>query len=94
VERFARALGGGDELMPHQLGPIPVALQVLFGLNELAIHHDDVAVAAGSRYRPPPGTLAVLRLLWRRRHGAQITGWPDILRAAGRAPQPPDRDSR
>jgi uncharacterized protein (TIGR03083 family) len=85
VEAFGTALGDGDELLPHQLGPIPVALQVLFGVNELAIHHDDVALAAGHRYLPPPETLAVLQFMWqRRRPGRDITSWPDILQEAGR----------
>jgi hypothetical protein len=85
VEEFGSALGDGDELMPHQLGPIPVALQVLFGVNELAIHHDDVALAADHRYLPPPETLAVLQFMWQRRlPGRDIMSWPDILPEAGR----------
>jgi hypothetical protein len=84
VEEFGSALGDGDELMPPQLGPIPVALQVLFGVNELAIHHHDVALAVGYRYLPPPETLALLRAMWQRRHGRDVTSWPDILQAAGR----------
>lgn len=86
VEKFGSALREGDELMPHQLGPMPVALQVLFGINELAVHHDDVAAAAGHRYVPPPETLAMLQLIWRQRHGSEVTSWADILRAAGRKP--------
>jgi hypothetical protein len=62
----------------------PVALQVLFGVNELAIHHDDVALAAGHRYLPPPETLAVLQFMWQRQHGRDIMSWPDILQEAGR----------
>jgi uncharacterized protein (TIGR03083 family) len=81
---FTSALRHGAEPMPHQLGPIPAALQVLFGINELAIHHDDVAAAAGLGYQPPPATLDVLTHLWQRRHGPGITTWADILRASGR----------
>lgn len=81
---FCSALRHGDERIPHQLGPIPVALQVLFGINELAIHHDDVAAAAGLGYQPPPATLDVLTHVWQRRHGRDITTWADILRASGR----------
>jgi uncharacterized protein (TIGR03083 family) len=84
VGGFCSALRDGAELMPHQLGPIPVALQVLFGINELAIHHDDVAAAAGGSYQPPPATLNVLARLSRRRHGPDIATWADILRASGR----------
>jgi len=85
VTGFCSALRDGGELMPHQLGPIPVALQVLFGINELAIHHDDVAAAAGHSYQPPPATLDVLTQLWQRRHGPEVTTWADILRVSGRA---------
>lgn len=84
VGGFCSGLRDGDELMPHQLGPIPVALQLLFGLSELAIHHHDVAVAAGHNYEPPAETLTVLTSLSQRRHGRDITTWPGILRAAGR----------
>jgi hypothetical protein len=86
VRDFSSALDAGDELMPHQLGPIPVALQVLFGSDELAIHHHDVAGAVGHHYQPPGETLAVLRLMWQRRTGGDVTTWADILRAAGRQP--------
>ena len=64
VTDFCADLTEGEELMPHQHGPIPVGLQVLFGISELAIHHDDVAVAAGHRYLPPARTLAVLGQLY------------------------------
>ena len=86
VAQFGSELGAGDELIPHQLGPIPVALQVLFGLNELAVHHHDVAAAAGHRYIPRPETLDVLQHMWRRRDGRDVTSWAGILRAAGRKP--------
>jgi uncharacterized protein (TIGR03083 family) len=85
VGGFCSALRDGEELMPHQLGRIPVALQVLFGINELAVHHDDVAAAGGHSYRPPPATLDVLTQLWRRRHGRDVATWADILRASGRS---------
>lgn len=84
VGTFCSALRHGDEQMPHQLGPIPVALQVLFGINELAIHHHDVALAAGHEYQPPAQTLAMLTSLWQRRQSHEITTWAGILRAAGR----------
>jgi uncharacterized protein (TIGR03083 family) len=84
VEAFTATLGDGEELIPHQLGPIPVAHQVLYGINELAVHHDDVAAAAGHRYEPPAETLAVLQFMWGRRHGRDVTTWTDLLRAAGR----------
>lgn len=86
AEAFITALREGEELMPHQLGPIPVALQVLFGISELAIHHDDVAVAAGYRYQPAPETLATLRVMWQHRSGRKLASWDHILRASGRKP--------
>ena len=83
VEGFAAALGDGAELIPHQRGPIPAAQQVVYGINELVLHHSDVAVAAGHRYAPPPETLAVLQFMWRRqRH--DVTTWAGMLRASGR----------
>jgi uncharacterized protein (TIGR03083 family) len=85
VREFGADLRTGEEPMPHQHGPIPVALQVLFGINELAIHHDDVAAAAGSHYAPSPQVLDVLRHLWRRR-GIDVQNWDDIILASGRQP--------
>jgi hypothetical protein len=49
---FLDAARTPDQLMGHQLSPIPVGVQVMFGLNELAVHHDDLAQAIGSCYRP------------------------------------------
>ncbi len=83
VEGFSAALDDGAELIPHQRGPIPVARQVGYGINELAVHHSDVAVAAGHGYVPAPETLAVLQSLWRR-PGHDVTSWAGILRASGR----------
>lgn len=86
--RFVRSLGDPEEIMPHQFGPIPVALQMLFGLNELAIHHDDIAAAAGGRYRPDADVLEALELVRERALGG-LAGtddpWADILTASGRA---------
>ena len=50
-----------DEPMPHQFGTIPAGLQVLFGLLDLSLHHDDVLVAGGRRHRPGPDTLEAVR---------------------------------
>ena len=83
VEGFTAALGDGAELIPHQRGPVPVAQQVVYGLNELALHHSDVTAAAGHDYAPPPETLAVLLFMWRRQEH-DVTGWAGILRASGR----------
>ena len=86
VTDFCADLTEGEELMPHQHGPIPVGLQVLFGISELAIHHDDVAVAAGHRYLPPARTLAVLGQLSRRWRGVEVGDWTTIVLASGRLP--------
>lgn len=64
-DRFvALAEGAGTELMAHQRGPIPVALQLLFGLQDIVIHHDDIAVAAGASYRPHPAVIELLVPVW------------------------------
>lgn len=88
--RFVGSSADPQEIMPHQFGPIPVALQMLFGLNELTIHHDDIATAAGSRYRPDPDVLDALNLVWERALGG-LPGaddpWTNILIASGR-PRP------
>jgi uncharacterized protein (TIGR03083 family) len=87
--RFVGSATDPLEIMPHQFGPIPVALQMLFGLNELAIHHDDIATAAGRRYRPDTDVLEVLKPVWERALGG-LPGtddvWTDILTASGRIP--------
>ncbi|NYI07244.1 maleylpyruvate isomerase family mycothiol-dependent enzyme [Allostreptomyces psammosilenae] len=58
--RFLDLARTPDELMAHQYGPIPVGLQVMFGLSELALHGDDLARATGSRYRPPTPVVEAL----------------------------------
>ena len=49
-----------DEPVPHQLATIPAGLQVLFGLMDLAMHHDDVLSVTGHRYRPQADTIAAV----------------------------------
>ena len=87
--RFVRSCRDPQEIMPHQFGPIPVALQMLFGLNELAIHHDDIAAAAGDQYRPDADVLEALKPVWGRAL-SELAGtddlWTDILTASGRTP--------
>ncbi|HWL37727.1 MAG TPA: maleylpyruvate isomerase family mycothiol-dependent enzyme [Frankiaceae bacterium] len=70
-ERFLALASDPDEVMPHQRGPIPVGVQQLFGLGDLAVHHDDVAVAAGRSYAPPPEVVSALVASYRR------LGWWD-----------------
>ena len=60
VNAFLRLVDDPDEIMPHQRGPIPVGLQLQFGLGDLAVHHDDIAVAAGSSYTPEQDVVDML----------------------------------
>jgi uncharacterized protein (TIGR03083 family) len=92
LEEEARAFvsSGSDptEVMPHQFGLIPVGLQMLFGLNELAVHHDDIAHATGTLYRPGADVVEALALVWNRALDglpAARDPWIGILRASGRA---------
>jgi uncharacterized protein (TIGR03083 family) len=87
VHRFAAAVDEPDELIAHQLGPIPVSLQVLFGLADLAIHHDDVAAARRSSYQPSDAVVVALTGAWERLPGGLSPGpdpWRRILVASGR----------
>ena len=84
--RFLAMVGDPDEPMAHQRGPVPVALQVLFGLNELAVHHYDVTAPSGPGYRPPDAVLAALAQM-HERIGELPPGddpWDRILRRTGR----------
>ncbi len=58
-------------------------------MNDLTIHHDDIAVAAGNRYRPDTDVVAALKPVWKRALGG-LPGaddpWTDILMASGRTP--------
>jgi uncharacterized protein (TIGR03083 family) len=55
-----------DELMGHQRGVLPVGVQQVFGLADVVIHHDDVAVAAGASYEPPDDVVETLVASYRR----------------------------
>lgn len=85
--RFLHTATEPDEMIAHQFGPIPVGLQILLGLNELAIHHDDVEHAARRRYRPPSAVVRALVPVWERVLGGLPTAddeWTAILAASGR----------
>jgi hypothetical protein len=85
--RFLGLATDPDEPMAHQRGPIPVGLQTLFGLNELAVHHYDVTAPFGPGYRPPEPVIALLAGLHQRVSGMPGGGgdpWPRILRQTGR----------
>lgn len=84
--RFLAMVADPDEPMAHQRGPVPVALQVLFGLNELAVHHYDVTAPFGPGYRPPDAVLAPLARMHERISGLPPGDdlWDRILRRTGR----------
>ncbi|ONK12666.1 maleylpyruvate isomerase family mycothiol-dependent enzyme [Streptomyces sp. MP131-18] len=88
AERFLGAVADPAEMMPHQFGPIPVGLQVMFGLNELAVHHDDLARATGRSRRPERPVVTALAAMYGAVYG--LPGdvgddpWERLLRATGR----------
>ena len=87
AERFLAAAVSSDELMAHQFGPIPVGLQVLFGLNELALHRHDLEEARGGSYRPDSRVIDALVPVWERVLRGLPPGedpWQRILIASGR----------
>jgi uncharacterized protein (TIGR03083 family) len=88
VARFLALATDPEETMAHQFGPIPVALQMLFGLNELVLHHVDVADASGGSYRPANDVVQVLLLVWEKAldlADPEIADpWARILEASGR----------
>jgi len=55
VRTFLGLIDDPNELIAHQLGPIPVAVQAGFGLSELMLHHHDLLSAVDEVYRPSPG---------------------------------------
>ena len=65
VARFISLADDPAEPMINQRGTIPVGLQMCFGINEFAIHHDDVAAARGGTYRPSDAVIGVLIDTWR-----------------------------
>jgi hypothetical protein len=83
---FLDAVGAADELLGHQFGPVPAGLQVMFGLNELAIHHDDVAHAASGTYRPPGEVVTALADMYDAVFGLPpgTDAWSRLLQATGR----------
>jgi uncharacterized protein (TIGR03083 family) len=80
-----------DQLMGHQRGPVPVGLQVIWGLSELAVHHDDLADATGTSYRPSDPVVAALVGMKEAIDGfhAVDDSWLDYLRSTGRDPKSP-----
>ena len=87
TERFLSEANDPDERIAHQIGPVPVALQLLFLLNDIAIHHDDVSVAAGRSYTPSAKVLDAIAGMSRLFGEEPPEGqgrWSTILAASGR----------
>jgi uncharacterized protein (TIGR03083 family) len=86
--RFLREAGRGQagQLMGHQRGPVPVGLQVMWGLSELTVHHDDLAHAFGTSYRPSDSIVTALVAMKEAIDGFHAGGdpWLDYLRSTGR----------
>ena len=86
--RFLAESTDPDEIMAHQLGPIPAGLQQHFLLNDIAIHHDDLAVAVGRAYRPPEAVVEALARVyaahrwWKEPENPDT--WARILASSGR----------
>lgn len=86
AHRFLDSVRSPDERMSHQFGPIPVGLQVMFGLNELAVHHDDLADAVGERRRPDDEVVRALAEVYGAVFGLPPgdDSWERLLAATGR----------
>ena len=89
VARFISLADDPAEPMISPRGTIPVGLQVCFGIDEFAIHHDDVAAARGSSYRPSDEVVGVLRERWKALTGGETPPsgadhWAWILEQSGR----------
>jgi uncharacterized protein (TIGR03083 family) len=89
VARFISLVTDPAEPMINQRGAIPVGLQVCFGINEFAIHHDDVAGAPGTSYRPRDEVVGVLSQTWKALTNgetppSETDPWSWILEKSGR----------
>jgi uncharacterized protein (TIGR03083 family) len=86
ADRFLTSIDAVDEVIGHQFGPIPVGLQVMFGLVELTIHHDDLAHATGGSYRPSSAVAAAMAGTYHAIFGLPSGSdpWAFLLRATGR----------
>lgn len=94
--RFLDAVADPEEPMAHQLGVLPVGLQVRFALNDVVLHHDDVAAVSGGAYRPPDTVVDALLPVYAEVLGPLPAGtdpWLRIVAASGRVtdPQAPGR---
>lgn len=90
VNRFLDSANDLDEPVPHQLATVPVGLQVLFGLMDIVLHHDDVVSVDGRRYRPDDTTIDAILPVAERLFGMppdQPDPWGIIVIGSGRPPQ-------
>jgi uncharacterized protein (TIGR03083 family) len=81
-----------DEPIPHQMGVLPIGLQINFGLMDLAVHHDDVEAARGGTYAPPSGALDAIVEVAHREFGMPTDlpdPWPLLIMGSGRTPAAP-----
>ena len=89
ANRFLGSVGAWDEPVANQLGTIPVGLQMMFGLNELAVHHDDLAHAAGESYRSTEQVVQALVSVYSAVFGLPASPkedrWACLLLATGRS---------
>jgi uncharacterized protein (TIGR03083 family) len=82
AERFLDLGADPDEPMPHQVGTVPVGAHLVFALTDLAVHHDDVAHAAGAAYQPPPEVVDTLVATYRRVgfwKESDLPGWAALV---------------
>ncbi|HKY13335.1 MAG TPA: maleylpyruvate isomerase family mycothiol-dependent enzyme [Microthrixaceae bacterium] len=87
AHEFLELVDDLDEPVPHQLGTLPMGLQVLFGLFDLAMHHHDVLAAAGGTYEPTSAALEAIRAMGERLFQLPSdVPWETIVAASGRAP--------
>ncbi len=89
VTEFCELVDDPMELMAHQMGPIPVLVQISFGLSDLVLHHDDLLAAVGERYEPPTKTLFPVVAAWTDVIGfSELEGaddvWSTLLTVSGR----------
>jgi uncharacterized protein (TIGR03083 family) len=89
ANRFLGSVGACDEPMANQRGTIPVGLQMMFALNELAVHHDDLAHAAGESYRPAEQVVQALVSMYSAVFGLPASHredpWARLLLGTGRS---------
>jgi uncharacterized protein (TIGR03083 family) len=84
---FLDAVDDPDEPVPHQLGTLPAALQVMFGLMDTSMHHDDALFSTGRRYRPSDDAVAAMAVAAERLFQLPPpTGdpWPLLVAGSGR----------